>query len=277
MEAAPCSKSWCCGREKVKMAWRHRSRDEKILLRVIGFLVFALTCFIVAVVVMDLTFKAKIRDLEDEIDGLKSTPAPPTTTTTTTTDFTTFPDTTTEDTTTASSTTTSAPTTTPPPPTTTTTTSTVSTATSTASTESESAPLMDERNPPHQLLEALQSLLFDYSGYTSSSRNMFKMSDSDGVRRRTHGRFIIMADVQHEESKPTIEDPGKTDDSQELSSTLDIDTMEHTTDMMTTTPDVTDDEDLTTEYSEDSSTRYYSKDGLLTEREGSGGGPTFSP
>nr|XP_027213380.1 uncharacterized protein LOC113806449 isoform X3 [Penaeus vannamei] len=59
-------------RDKAEMAWRHRSSNEKTLLKVIAFLVFALTCFIITVTVMDITYKAKIKDLEDQLDQQQS-------------------------------------------------------------------------------------------------------------------------------------------------------------------------------------------------------------
>nr|XP_053657403.1 uncharacterized protein LOC128706525 isoform X1 [Cherax quadricarinatus] len=273
-----------CFREKAKMAWRHRSKDEKILIRVIGFLVFALMCFIAAVVIMDLTFKAKIQKLEDEIDDLKNTTPPPFTTTTTastdTTDTTDEPvDTTTTTTTTSVDTTTTEPddtTTTEPTDTTIiTTTTTITPNKSTKPNTGEShivrsaAQKKRTNSPPGRLLEALESLLYDFSGHTSSSKNVEIISEGQGVLRRTHGRFVIMADVQHEESQPTqsTSHPSQNIDSLE-DSTLDIDSttvapvgqevdiLESTTDQ-SPAPETgeTDDEDLDAEYSGDSSTQ----------------------
>ncbi|CAL4105056.1 unnamed protein product, partial [Meganyctiphanes norvegica] len=65
-------------RDKIEMAWRHKSRDEKILLRIILFLCVALIAFITTVAILDTTYKHEIKDLKEEIRKLmedRSTPS----------------------------------------------------------------------------------------------------------------------------------------------------------------------------------------------------------
>ncbi|XP_063601221.1 uncharacterized protein LOC134777323 isoform X2 [Penaeus indicus] len=188
-------------RDKAEMAWRHRSHNEKILLKVIAFLVFALTCFIITVTVMDITYKAKIKDLEDQLEhrqssttealtshtstlastltSLSSTTPPPTTTTTAAPPTTTTP----------------SPTTTPAPSTTPTTADPTTIPPQTAEAET------THTTGSSLLLEALQSLLQNFSGITSASDRVDSSRVSKGLYTRTRGTFLLVADVRHERSR----------------------------------------------------------------------------
>ncbi|XP_063601222.1 uncharacterized protein LOC134777323 isoform X3 [Penaeus indicus] len=190
-----------CFRDKAEMAWRHRSHNEKILLKVIAFLVFALTCFIITVTVMDITYKAKIKDLEDQLEhrqssttealtshtstlastltSLSSTTPPPTTTTTAAPPTTTTP----------------SPTTTPAPSTTPTTADPTTIPPQTAEAET------THTTGSSLLLEALQSLLQNFSGITSASDRVDSSRVSKGLYTRTRGTFLLVADVRHERSR----------------------------------------------------------------------------
>merc|ERR1712142_952107 len=58
-------------RDKVEMAWRHKSKDEKMLMRIILFLCIALIAFITTVAILDTTYKHEISDLKEEIEKLR--------------------------------------------------------------------------------------------------------------------------------------------------------------------------------------------------------------
>lgn len=190
------------------MAWRHRSSNEKTLLKVIAFLVFALTCFIITVTVMDITYKAKIKDLEDQLDQQQSSTTEALTShtstlasTLTSLSSTTPPPTTTTAAPTTTTTTTLAPTTTPAPSTTPTTAAPPTTPP--ATTESETS----QATTSSLLLEALQSLLRNFSGISSASDSVDSARMSKGLFSRTRGTFVIVADVRHEQSRPAPTPP----------------------------------------------------------------------
>ncbi|XP_066947772.1 uncharacterized protein [Macrobrachium rosenbergii] len=185
------------------MAWRHKSRSEKTLIKVIGFLVITLLCFIIAVIAMDFGFKARIEALEEEIRDLRS-PEP--------TSFTTVTYTTEE---LDYNTTTEAFVSTTSPEITTTTTSTEvpssstttdEATTSTTTTDNPSSPSMQ----PEALFEALRSMLRNFSGMKSSANSFERITRRGTFTSKARGTFIIMADIDQEESQSIVPEPSST-------------------------------------------------------------------
>ncbi|XP_068210228.1 uncharacterized protein [Palaemon carinicauda] len=232
-------------RDKLEMAWRHKSRSEKTLIKVIGFLVIALLCFIIAVIAMDFGFKAKIQSLEDEISDLKS-PTP--LDTTTVTKATEEPD---------YSTTTEPFISTTSPEITTTTASTEAPGSSTTTDEVTTSDATTETSPsstsePDPLFDALRSLLRNFSGMKKLSRTSERITQSGKYTSRSRGTFIIMADIDQEEYQSITPGPSSTSspilyiDSQETSAVPTEETVTNSTsgvfedmeeELETTTPD----------------------------------------
>ncbi|XP_064122777.1 uncharacterized protein LOC135226991 isoform X2 [Macrobrachium nipponense] len=190
-------------RDKLEMAWRHKSRSEKTLIKVIGFLVITLLCFIVAVIAMDFGFKARIETLEEEIRDLKS-PEPTSVTTVTYTTEELDYNTTTE----------SFVSTTSPEITTTTISTEMPSSSTTTEEATTSATTTDNPSssptPTDVLFEALRSMLRNFSGMKTSANSFERITHRGTFTSKARGTFIIMADIDQEESQSIIPEASST-------------------------------------------------------------------